>query len=88
MKLKKGDIIDVIVESLAFGGAGLSKYNEIAIFVEKGLPGQKLKVRLIKKYKNYFKAQIHEIIEQTPYLLTPKCIHFNDCGGVSSKFLT
>ena len=83
MKIKKGDIISVEIQSLAFGGAGFSKYKDIAVFVEKGLPGQKLNVRIIKKHKSYFKAQIHEIIKETPYSVPPKCIHFNDCGGCS-----
>ena len=62
MKIKKGDIISVEIQSLAFGGAGFSKYKDIAVFVEKGLPGQKLNVRIIKKHKSYFKAQIQSCL--------------------------
>ena len=44
MKIKKGDIIEVKVESLSFGGSGFAKHNGAAIFIEKGLPGQVLEV--------------------------------------------
>lgn len=83
MKIKRNDIIEVKVDSISFGGSGFTKYNDIAIFIDKALPGQKLKIKLFKKYKNYFKGGIVEIIDETPFALEPKCIHFNDCGGCS-----
>ena len=83
MKIKRNDIIEITVDSISFGGSGFAKYNDIAIFIDKALPGQKLRVKLFKKYKSYFKAGIVDIIEQTPHAIEPKCIHFNDCGGCS-----
>ena len=47
--LKRGSEIIVSIESLAFGGKGLARYNNIVIFVKNGIPGQKLKVVIIKK---------------------------------------
>ena len=87
MSIKRNDIIEVTVDSLSFGGSGFTKYNNIAIFIDKALPGQKLKIKLFKKYKNYFKAGIVEIIQESPYFLNPKCLHFNDCGGCSFQNL-
>ncbi len=83
MKIRKGDIITVKVESLSFGGAGFAKHNGAAIFIDKALPGQKIKAFVYKKYKSYCKAKINEIITQTPYSLDARCPHFNDCGGCS-----
>ena len=83
MKIRKGDIITVKVESLSFGGAGFAKHNGAAIFIDKALPGQDIKAFVYKKYKSYCKAKINEIITQTPYSLDARCPHFNDCGGCS-----
>ena len=69
MKIKRGDIINVIIESLSFGGSGFTKYDGIAIFVDKGLPGQELKIKLLRKYQNYFKAVIIEVIKETDVLV-------------------
>ena len=33
MKLSKGQIIDLDVTSLAYGGMGISYYNDIVVFV-------------------------------------------------------
>ena len=87
MSIKRNDIIEVTVDSLSFGGSGFTRYNNIAIFIDKALPGQKLRIKLFKKYKNYFKAGIVEIIKESPYFLNPKCLHFNDCGGCSFQNL-
>ena len=43
MKLTKGQILELDIKSLAYGGLGVSHYNDIAIFVKGGLPGDKLK---------------------------------------------
>ena len=42
MKIKKGNIIKLNIESLSFGGSGFAKHDGAAIFVEKGLPGQEV----------------------------------------------
>ena len=83
MKLKKGNIIKLNIESLSFGGSGFSKYEGAAVFVEKGLPGQEVEAFIFKKQKNYFKAKINNIIKESPHSINPKCSHFNDCGGCS-----
>ena len=51
MKLNKGQIIELDVTSLAYGGLGVSHYNDITIFVKGGLPGDKLKAKIYKKKK-------------------------------------
>ena len=83
MKLKKGNIIKLNIESLSFGGSGFSKYEGAAVFVEKGLPGQEVEAFIFKKQKTYFKAKINNIIKESPHSINPKCSHFNDCGGCS-----
>ena len=87
IKLKKGSEIIVSVESLAFGGKGLARYNNIVIFVNNGIPGQKLKVLIIKKSKNYFEAKILEIISESIHYKEPICEHFKYCGGCSFQNL-
>ena len=87
IKLKKGSEIIVSVESLAFGGKGLARYNNIVVFVNNGIPGQKLKVLIIKKSKKYFEAKILEIISESIHYKEPICEHFKYCGGCSFQNL-
>ena len=85
--LKRGSEIIVSIESLAFGGKGLARYNNIVIFVKNGIPGQKLKVVIIKKSKQYFEAKILEIISESKHYIEPVCQHFKYCGGCSFQNL-
>ena len=85
--LKKGSEIIVPIDSLAFGGMGIARYNNIVIFVKNGIPKQKLKVLIIKKNKTYFEAKILEIISQSKYYQEPICEHFSYCGGCSFQNL-
>ena len=75
--LKKGSEIIVSIDSLAFGGKAIARYDNIVIFVKNGIPGQKLKVLIIKKSKTYFEAKILEIISESKYYQSPICDHFD-----------
>ena len=85
--LKRGSEIIVSIESLAFGGKGLARHDNIVIFVKNGIPGQKLKVVIIKKSKNYFEAKILEIVSESIHYNKPVCEHFKYCGGCSFQNL-
>ena len=87
VNLKKGAEIIVDIDSLAFGGKGLARYNNIVVFVRNGIPGQKLKVLIIKKSKNYFESKILEIITESKHYQKPPCEHFTYCGGCSFQNL-
>ena len=87
MKLSKGQIIHLDVTSLAYGGLGISRYNDITIFVKGGLPGDKLKAKIYKKKKNYLEAYSLEKIEKSDYYTNPQCEHYGICGGCSLQDL-
>ncbi len=83
MKIKKGTIIETEIESLSYGGDGFSKYNDIAVFIQKGLPKQKVEALVIKKNKKFLKARVLNVLKKSPDQIKPECTHFEDCGGCS-----
>ena len=56
-KIKKGSELNLTIKSLAYGGKGISKYNDIVVFTNNVLPGQTIKAKVIKKKKNYLMNQ-------------------------------
>ena len=52
--IKKGSELDLKIDSLSYGGRGISRYEGIVIFTNNVLPGQLIKAKIIKKKKNYF----------------------------------
>ena len=83
MKIKKGAIIEANIESLSYGGDGFAKHNDIALFVQKGLPGQKVEALITKKNKKFLKAKVLNVLKKSPDQINPECVHFEDCGGCS-----
>jgi len=78
---KKGAVLELDVESLAFGTKGVSRLNGFVIFVEEALPGQRVRAQIFKKKKGYAEARALEVIQQSPNFVAPRCRHFADCGG-------
>jgi 23S rRNA (uracil1939-C5)-methyltransferase len=67
---KRGDIVDLTIGNYAFGGKGIAKFKEgenfLIIFVQNGIPGQKVNAKITKKKKSFAEAIIVEIITPSP----------------------
>lgn len=81
MGIKRGQELEVEIESLAYGGKGVVHVDGFAVFVERSLPCQKLRVRIKKKRNNYAEAYPLEILQPAPNQIEPQCPHFGVCGG-------
>lgn len=79
--MKKGDLITLRIEKLAYGGKGLGKVDNFVVFVNRALPGQLVKIQLVKKKANYAQGEIVEILEKSPLEVQPLCSGFGRCGG-------
>ena len=49
MDVKKGQEIELTIQALAYGGKGISRYDNFVIFVDKSIPGQKVLAYIYKK---------------------------------------
>ena len=85
--MKKNDILDVTIESLAFGGKGLLKIDGKALFVRNSLPGEKLRVKVIKSRSGFAEAIPLQTLTRSKYYVEPECSHFKYCGGCSLQNL-
>lgn len=69
-KLKKGNIIELEISDLAFGGKGISKIptedGDYIVFVLNTFPGQTVKARIIKKKKRFAEAKVTELVKSSP----------------------
>ena len=79
--LRKGTELDLVVEKLAFGGNAMARVEGFVIFVDKALPGQRVRVRIHRKKRQYAEAQVLEVLTQAPHYVEPVCPHFGVCGG-------
>ena len=87
MALKKGETVDLKVESTAFKGKGVAKHDGIAVFIPGTAPGDLVRARITRKKKKFREAKLLEILEPSPLRITPKCRHANVCGGCTWQHL-
>ncbi len=71
--------IDIV--KLAYGGAGLGYVNGKVCFVEKALPGERVRAQLQRDKKNFCTAMTVEILKPSPMRLQPPCPYVGECGG-------
>jgi 23S rRNA (uracil1939-C5)-methyltransferase len=81
MTIKKGADIELEIDSAAYKGKGIGKIDGLAVFVPNSAPGDRVKVRVIKKKKNYLEGKLLEVLEEGPNRIEPRCRHAQNCGG-------
>jgi 23S rRNA (uracil1939-C5)-methyltransferase len=57
------------------------------IFVEGALPGERVSFTSFKKKKNWEAARMTELLRESSLRITPRCPHFDYCGGCSMQHL-
>jgi 23S rRNA (uracil1939-C5)-methyltransferase len=73
---------DITLTTLTYGGDAMGRLEDgRAVFVPFGLPGERVRVRLIDEKRGFARAGLVEILEASPQRITPRCIHFGVCGG-------
>jgi len=87
LQVKKGQHLELTIDSLAYGGKGVARKDDFVIFVTGGLPGQQVHCIIARKKRNHAEARIVEIIKESPYYVEPKCRHFGQCGGCLHQHL-
>ncbi len=77
----KGAEVDLFVEKLAFGGKALGRLGGLVVFVDHGIPGQRVRVRITRKKAQFAEGRVIDLVEQSPGYVEPRCRHFGLCGG-------
>jgi len=77
----RGDILDLPIQTLAFGGSGLARLDDFVIFVKGAVPGDVVRAVITKTKKRYAEAQAVELVSPSSDRVAPSCRTFGDCGG-------
>src|SRR5438309_5505533 len=86
--LSIGDIVEVTTERLAYGGDAVARHDGLAVFISLAAPGERLRVRITERKKNFARAVIDQILEPSPSRREAPCQYFGDCGGCQLQHLT
>ncbi|HPO05721.1 MAG TPA: 23S rRNA (uracil(1939)-C(5))-methyltransferase RlmD [Candidatus Gracilibacteria bacterium] len=83
-----GKTFQLSIEKLGFGGEGIAHLEDLVIFVQGGIPGQRVEVVITKQKSNFLEARILKVLEKSPQEILPACAHFGICGGCKWQNLT
>ncbi|MGH7356606.1 MAG: 23S rRNA (uracil(1939)-C(5))-methyltransferase RlmD [Candidatus Rokuibacteriota bacterium] len=86
-KPRRGDVLELAVDDLAFGGEGVARADGFVVFVRGGLPGDRLRVRIVEARARYGRGVIEEVLAPAPERVEPPCPYFGRCGGCRLQHL-
>lgn len=84
MRKNKKNIVLENIRLLSAGAKGVAvgKNEEgKTVLVSGAVPGDLVNARVKKSKSKYIEAEATEILEESPFRVEPKCIHFGVCGG-------
>ncbi|MBW1920942.1 MAG: 23S rRNA (uracil(1939)-C(5))-methyltransferase RlmD [Deltaproteobacteria bacterium] len=81
MSPKKGEIVELRIEKVAYGGEGIGRLHGLVFFVRGGIPGDRVLAKVVRKKRTYAQARVTEILEASPDRITPPCPYSGYCGG-------
>ena len=87
MTVKKGQIVEVDITDMAFGGKGLTRIDGMAVFVDQTVPGDRVEARIVKKRKQYAEARVLALIRPSEDRVPAPCPYSGYCGGCKWQFL-
>lgn len=79
--LRKGDEVELRIDSLAYGGNGVGRVDGFVVFVRGGVPGDLVRARATKVKKGFAEAKRTALLEPGPGRVDAPCRHFGVCGG-------
>lgn len=82
------DVIELVIDKVVFGGDGIGRHGETVVFVPFTAPGDRLKVRVQLRKRNYWQGTIHEIIAPSPLRTRAPCPYYGLCGGCDLQHLS
>lgn len=86
--LKKNNILTVNVTDINHMGLGVAKHEGAVIFIQNGVSGDTLQIKIIKQASSYYVARTEKIISPSPYRVLPLCPHYKKCGGCIYQNIT
>jgi 23S rRNA (uracil1939-C5)-methyltransferase len=79
---RRGELLEVEVDSLAFGGRGVARAEGFVVFVSGALPGDRVRVEVTKAKKRFAEARAVELLQAGADRIPDRCLHGGEpCPG-------
>jgi 23S rRNA (uracil1939-C5)-methyltransferase len=79
---RRGDLLEVEIDSLAFGGRGVARTDGLVVFVAGALPGDRVRAEITKGKKRFAEARAVELLQPGADRVPDLCVHGGEpCPG-------
>jgi 23S rRNA (uracil1939-C5)-methyltransferase len=79
--VRKGELLELHVDTLAYGGSGVARSDGFVVFVRRGLPGDTVLARVTKVKRGFAEAIAERVLDPSADRVPAPCPHFGACGG-------
>ncbi len=79
--VRKGEELELRIDSLAFGGSGVARHDGFVVFVRGGVPGDDVRARITKVKRGFAEGIVTELVHSSDSRVAAPCRHFGVCGG-------
>lgn len=86
--VNKNEQLEVKIEDVTHDGAGVAKVDGYPLFIPNALPGETVRVRVVKTLKKYGFAKLLDIIEKSPDRVEAPCAVYPACGGCQIQHIS
>ncbi|MDB1145300.1 MAG: 23S rRNA (uracil(1939)-C(5))-methyltransferase RlmD [Alcaligenaceae bacterium] len=83
--MKKGDCINLTIESMSTEGMGVARHEGMVFFVQGAVTGEEVSARIVQLKKRYTVCDMVEVLSATPYL-NPDYEQYQHAQGGCSIF--
>ena len=85
--LTRNQELTVTIDRLGDEAQGIALHEGMVVFVPKALPGERVRVRVIKPDKRYAVARLMGVERASPERVTPPCPYAARCGGCVAQHM-
>ena len=72
---QKGAELELTIDALAYGGAGVARLDGYVLFVQGAVPGDRVRALVTKRKRAYAEARTLELVEPSPERIEPRAPH-------------
>lgn len=79
--MKVNELQILTVSDVVLGGQALARHEGRVVFLDRGLPGDRVQARLTRMRRQYAEGRLESVLESTARRVPAPCPHVAKCGG-------
>lgn len=81
IEIRTNEVYEVLIHDLGTSGEGIGRIENMTVFIDGCVPGDKVKAEIVTLKKKYAVGKMLELIEKSDIRKDPACDFAHECGG-------